>query len=131
MAYGSNVFNALVALYASVDAMPEYLERTDAQVSTDSFYWANRLIAALADPYYVSCAANIESYQMKVGSLGHAMLDATDRAAEEEGANLADLLRHANDRMASDLRRETDDLLARVLYTSSMGMRNGFARSDG
>ena len=132
MAFGSNAFNALVALYPAVDAMPDYLSNTTAQVSTDSFYWANRLIAALADHSFNATAADVERYQMKVGSLGHAMLAAMDRAVADSSAPEREaLLAAANEQMARDLRRETDDLLAKVLYIASMGMHNAFARSDG
>ncbi len=121
MAFGSNPFNALVALFAQVDEMPEYLSNTSAQVSTDSFYWTNRLIGALADSCFNGCAADIERYQQKVGALGHRMLTLGDA---HEAAK-------ANERLVRELRRQTGDLLAKVLLISSMGMRNGFARSDG
>ena len=141
MAFGSNPFNALVPLYAAVDHMPAYFTHTPAEVSTESFYWTNRLIAALADGQFGACAMDVERYQMKVASLGHALLAATD-AAVSDGASASDagdaavpstvqLLEAANQRMADDLRHETEDLLAKVLYTASMAMRNRFERSDG
>lgn len=134
MAFGSNAFNALVALYANVRTMPAYLADTGAQVTTDNFYWANRLVAALADAHFNACAATIEGYQQTVGALGHALLAQTDRAVEEAGLAREDacaLLEGANQRMTDDLRRETDTLLDRVLFTASLGMHNAFARSDG
>lgn len=132
MAYGCNVFNALVALYPAVDAMPDYLAVTGKEVSTDSFYWANRLIAVLADQHYGACVADVERYQMTVGALGHALLAQTDRkVAQASEAELSDLLAAANAQMERDLRRETDKLLSKVLHVASMGMRNAFARSDG
>ena len=132
MAFGSNAFNALVALYAGVRTMPAYLSNTTDKVSTDNFYWANRLIASIADPYYNACAQEIARYQQKVGALGQAMLvDADARAEEYAVGERIRLMEEANERMAGDLRTETDDLLAQVLYISSMGMRNGYARSDG
>ena len=44
MAFGSNSFNALVPLYANVETMPEYYADTQARVTSENFYWANRLI---------------------------------------------------------------------------------------
>ena len=132
MAFGSNAFNALVALYPAVDAMPDYLANTGKEVSTESFYWANRLIAALADKHYGACVADVERYQMRVGSLGHALLAQTDRkAAGVPEAELSGILAAANEQMVRDLRAETDKLLSKVLYVASMDMRNAFARSDG
>lgn len=134
MAFGCNAFNALVALYANVRSMPTYLSNTGAQVTTDNFYWANRLVAALTDAHFKACVMHVEDYQQTVGALGQALLAATDRAVAEAGADHAtacELLEQANERMAADLRRETDTLLDRVLFTASLGMRNAFARSDG
>ncbi len=134
MAFGCNVFNALVALYANVRSIPSYLENTGAQVTTESFYWTNRLVAALADAHFGSCAAAIERYQETVGALGHALLAATDAAVADAATDReasCGLLEEANERMVTDLRRETDALLDQILFQASLGMRNAFARSDG
>ena len=39
-------------------------------------------------------------------------------------------LEEANEAIADMLRRETDDVLDKVLYEASMHMKNAFARSD-
>lgn len=131
MAFGSNPFNALVPFYANVDTLPEYLCNTASTVTTDSFYWSNRLIAALADARLRDNAAHIEHYQEKVGARGHQMLRETDRAvADASGEELVRALEQANDRMARFLREQTDALLGKVLHTTSLSMRNGFAMSD-
>lgn len=131
MAFGSNPFNALVPFYANVDTLPEYLCNTTAKVTTDSFYWANRLIAALADARFRDNAAHIERYQEKVGARGHQMLRETDLAvAGASDDELVRTLERANERMADYLREQTDSLLGKVLHTTSLSMRNGFAMSD-
>ena len=127
--FGSNVFNALVALYAGVRKMPEYLAKTGENVSTDSFYWANRLVAALCDPHFNTCIMHVERYQDAVATLGHAMMAETDAKAQDAD-DVTELLEAANEQMASDVRRKTDKLLADVLNTSSLQMKNAFARSD-
>lgn len=133
MAFGSNAFNALVPLYANVDELPDYLSNTmPHQVSTGSLYWSSRLIAALADPHYGNCVQHIERYQMAVGSKGTALVHATDK--EVAGRTFDDAtpdLTKANEGIADMLRTETDQVLENVLYAASMGMRNGFSRSDG
>lgn len=131
MAFGSNPFNALVPFYANVDTLPEYLCNTASTVTTDSFYWSNRLIAALADARFRDNAAHIERYQERVGARGHQMLRETDRAvADASGEELVRALEQANNRMARFLREQTDALLGKVLHTTSLSMRNGFAMSD-
>ena len=63
IAFGSNPFNAFVPLFADVDSAPTYFATTTENVSTDSFYWANRLIGALSDARYASCLPHVERYQ--------------------------------------------------------------------
>ena len=131
MAFGSNPFNALVALYGNVDEMPEYLSSTTERVTTENFYWANRVIAALADARFHDNAAAIESYQQKIGAAGHALLHRTDRAvAQLPAAEVPAALAATNREMAELVKHETEGLLSRVLYTTSCGMKNGFAMSD-
>ena len=134
MAFGSNAFNALLPLYANVRSMPSYLANTGAQVTTDNFYWTNRLIAALADAHYGACVTAIESYQQSVAASGHAVVEATDERVAAGGIAREDacvLLEEANEQIATDLREKTDKLLDQVLFTASLGMKNAFARSDG
>lgn len=200
--YGSGPFTTLTPFYTNVRDTPAYLRDTGAEVSTDSFYWTSRIIAALADPHYVSNSNAIEHYRENVMSRGHThiarvdaalrgaagvgvgvgagaghavscadiedvegikhsgvrmdgasaagvsaagasgtaeMLDATDDASRAGGAGSADAadadatcgaLEQANQRMADYLRAQTQELLGKVLYTSSNLMRNSFAMSD-
>ena len=142
ISYGSNAFNTMVPFYANVERTPKYLSNTTERVTTESFYWANRLIAVIADPHFHENAADIERYQLKTGGMGQRFVRETDAAAEalagaQGGADSAaaspvwEMLARANDRMAEQLREQTDKLLDKVLYTSSMKMKNGFSRSDG
>ena len=131
MAFGSNAFNALVPFYGNVEELPEYLSNTAATVSTESFYWANRLIGALADARFHDNANAVERYQEKMGAFGHRVLRETDAAVHElPEAEVPAALARANDRVAAELRKQTDELLGKVLYTTSMGMKNGFSMSD-
>ena len=134
IAFGSNHFNALVPFYPAVDEVPAYMSVTPDKPSTESFYWANRLIAAIADPHFAVCAPHIERYQLKVGGMGHAMLNATDKKVAQEGLDYTaaePVLRQANEDMARKLQEETTDVLDKVLFASSMLMKNAFSRSDG
>lgn len=131
MAFGSNAFNALVPLFANVERVPEYLANTTATVTTESFYWANRIAAALADPHFNACAPHIERYQEAVGGRGHNLVAKTDKALSESDAPAHETLEAANDEICQMLREKTDELLNNVLLTSSLGMKNAFARSDG
>lgn len=131
IAFGSNPFNALVPFYANVDALPEYVDNTTARVTSESFYWANRLIAALADARFHENASAVGSYQEEVAALGHQMLHETDaECAAHAPEEVPALLEKANDALAVALKEKTEALLGKVLYTTSCAMRNGFAMSD-
>lgn len=136
MAYGSNAFNALVPFFANVDATPEYLANTTPHVTTESFYWANRIIAAMADAHFNSCSRHIEHYNEAVTSKGHAFVAKYDRKVEGDGGaplsyqEATPVLEEANARIADMLREQTDKTLDDVLLTASLGMRNAFALSD-
>lgn len=128
IAMGSNVYNAFVPFYANVETTPEYFADTGKDPDTNQFYWANRLIAALADPHFALCANTIERYQNAVGSRAHALLNAFDR--KDSGENICRTLEKANQAMADMAKEETTKALGEVLYTASCAMKNGFARSD-
>ena len=126
VAFGSNVFNAFVPLYTQIDKAPEYIANTSAKVTTENFYWANRIIAALADAQYGDTVSHIERYQNKILSEGMRMIKEADRKAAEEGFDPDQV----NEEIVRFVKEETDQLLDRVLLTVSLKMKNGFARSD-
>ncbi|MBR1408195.1 MAG: C69 family dipeptidase [Clostridia bacterium] len=131
IAFGSNVFNALVPLFSQVDSVPFYFENTGDVPSTDSFYWANRMIAALADPHFGKCANHIERYQMALQSEARAIvLRAEKEAAAAKEQDRKAICEKANAEIAALTRKKTDELLSGVLLEASFGMKNAFARSD-
>ena len=128
IAMGSNVFNAFVPFYTNVNTVPAYYSCTGKDVSTDSFYWANRLIGALADAQYALCSSHIERYQNKVASRSHALLTGFEKGLPQEG--ISSYLEKANDEIAAMVKEETEDTLSKVLYETSCKMKNSFSRSD-
>ena len=138
LAFASNAFNAMVPFYTNVDSTPNYLNSTTGTVSTDSFYWTSRLIAAMADASYKTSLNLIERYQLAVQSKAHEILGRTDRALNTPApsgrrpgkAAAAKLCTKAKEEMADMLRKETDDTLKKVLNACSNAMKNQYARSD-
>ena len=130
--FASNPFNTLIPMFTNVEEAPAYLATTGEEVSTDSFYWTSRLIAALADAHHAETLPDIERYQQRTLALGHAAVRAADEAAA--GARSAEevpaLLAAANTAIAEQIREATDALLGSVLFTASNRMRNRFSRSD-
>jgi len=131
IAMGSNVFNAMIPFYANVSTTPAYVRDTGAEVSTDNFYWANRLIAAMADSHFAVCASPLERYQHAVHGKGQEMLRMFDReAVEKKPEDITAYLEACNQKISDMAQEQTADFLAKVLYQASMGMKNAFARSD-
>ena len=110
LAFASNAFNTMVPFYANVDTTPEYLSNTTGDVSTDNFYWASRLLAAMANGI-------INTY------------DDAQRGEADPAARAA-LRTKANEELAAMVRAETTDALNKVLFELSSGMKNAYSRSD-
>ncbi|OTA26510.1 dipeptidase [Alloscardovia macacae] len=143
-AFGSNPFNTFVPFFTNVDAVPAYLTGTTETVDTaHNFYWANRVIGALADARYNDNRAHIDRYVLKTGAAGVAAVKDADAkiaafAATEGDAAVATtedkrartILEAANAAVCDLVQKETNDVLSKVLYTTSMSMTNAFSMSD-
>ena len=133
LTFGSNVFNTVVPFYTNTKKVPTYLSYTEKDVDTDSFYWSCRLVAALADAQHKACKIHIERYQIKVMAEAHRILGDADKLAAELLDMKADprvVIDSANQELADMLKRETDDVLGKVLIETSNLMKNAYARSD-
>ena len=64
--------------FPNVDSTPKYLEDTTVRVTSENFYWENRIIAALCDASFADTANAVERYQEKTGAMGHRMVAAAD-----------------------------------------------------
>lgn len=131
IAYASNAFNAMVPFYTEIGKTPAYLADTGSEVSTDSFYWASRLTAALADASFGRSIMHVERYQEAVMSRAHAITARYDallkKAAPQDIMRISE---EANEEMAAMVRRETGKVLEHVLTETSNGMKNSYSRSD-
>lgn len=132
VAYASNAFNAAAPFYTDVDRVPEYLSNTTGEVSTDNFYWASRMVAAMADGSYKKSIFHIERYQERVMSKAHELIYRYDALLEKEGDAAARkaLREEANEKMAEMLKKETSNTLGKVLFELSNQMKNAYSRSD-
>lgn len=136
LAFGSNAFNAIVPFYPNVPHTEEYLESTTGEVTTGSWYWTSRLIAALADASFGKSQFHIERYSFAVQSQARQVLTQTDREVEQAlkkgaaGEAVEELLLAANRRIADILREESQKVLKQVLDEASNQMKNQYSRSD-
>ena len=125
--FGANTFNTFVPLYNNVNKIPTYFCNTSDKVDTNSFYWQNRLIGALADSQFNSCIAHIERYQL--GTVGEAY-NILNKCDKEYKDNNVEMLEKANQEIADMIKEKTDFTLDKVLYEVSMKMKTAFNRND-
>ena len=132
VAYASNAFNTMVPFYANVETTPAYLSCTTGEVSTDSFYWVSRMIAAMTDASYAKSLIHAERYELAVLSASRALVKEYDAklSAEPDASRRAALREEANEAIAKMLKAKASDTLDKVLFELSSGMKNAFARSD-
>ncbi len=123
--FASNPFNAFTAFVTSGHNVSDYYKEVGLNPDTNNFYWANRIISALADAHFASNAIHIERYQDKLHATCHRLLNKLSK----EYKSIEDIER-INLEIAEACKLETDKVLANVLYTSSMEMKNAFKRSD-
>jgi len=126
--FGSTTFDAMLPIYANTDRIPAYLSDVKLDVSTENFYWASRLIAALADRNYATSIQEIERYQSAVFTEGRKLVLEYDKRMRESGDY--SLTRKANEELCKMAKDRTTDVLNKVLKDASMHMKNGFNRAD-
>ena len=127
LSYGSMPFNTMVPFFTQVSKTPDYFANTTDKVSTDSFYWVNRLIAALADPHYHKHEADLEAYAEKTMAKGHEMICRADKAL---AAGEAVDFEAENQAMSDFIEKETQMLLQKILFDASNLMTNRYGVSD-
>ena len=126
--FGPTTFDAMLPVYANVPDMPAYLKNVTLDVSTENFYWASRLIAALTDHNYASSIQQIERYQAAVFTKGRRLVAEYDQKMVESGD--FSLAKEANEKLCAMAREETVSTLNKVLLDASEHMKNGYNRAD-
>ena len=126
--FGSTTFSAMLPVYPNVHEMPKYLSGVTTDVSTENFYWNSRLLGALADANFATCAQPVERYQTAVFTQGRRIIREYDGKIAETGD--VSLAEKANAELCEMAREQTRDALNKVLYDASTHMKNGFNRAD-
>lgn len=131
LAFASNAFNVMIPQYTNIDKTPDYLSTTEKDVSTESFYWTSRLIAAMADASFSKSQNSIERYHNAVQSKAREIMNRHEKAfaAGSEKATKKNL-ESVNQELADMLKDEAEKTLKTVLNNTSNQMRNQYARSD-
>lgn len=126
--FGSTTFSAMLPLYTNVSRLPGYLSNVTLDTSTENFYWASRLIDALADHDYNTCIQQIERYHKAMNTKGRQIVREYDRKMMDAGE--FNLMEEANRKLCDMAKEQTTDTLNKVLLESSKSMKNGYNRAD-
>ena len=126
--FGSTTFSAMLPVYTNVPKMPAYLSRVTMNASTEDFYWASRMIGALADPHFSAAVQQIDRYQEAVAFRGRQLILEYDRKIAETGD--LRLAEEANEKLSAMAKEETGKALNNVLQTASEKMKNGYSLAD-
>ena len=110
IAYGSNPFNTITPFYANVNVTPEYLENTTTRVTTENFYWQNRVIAALCDAHFAATSNAVERYQQRTGGQAHELVRQTDAAVSRLGGDQIVAARHEADVRTFETKGDVDPM---------------------
>ena len=126
--FGSNAFNAALPVYANVSKMPKYISEVTEDVSTENFYWASRLIGALADPNYGSSIQFVERYQAAIANNGRRIIKEYD----EKMIKTKDysLMEQANEELCKMAKKESTKSLNNLILDASKNMKVNYNRSD-
>ena len=125
------MYNCMVPLYTNINSAPQYVANTTARVTTESMYWTNRIIAALADPYFGSTANIVEAYQLKMGAYGQKRINEIDQLVQGlEGEKLTQTLEAENEKTCEYVKEKTDELLGKILFIAYDSMKNCYNRND-
>ena len=126
VSFGCTTFGAFLPLYPNVPSVPDYMSKVSTEPSTENFYWASRLIGALADPNYNTCIQEISRYQEEVTTEGRRIVAEYDAKDSDDPA----LLTEANEKICAMAKKKTTEVLGKVLLDASQHMRNGFNLAD-
>lgn len=126
--FGSNAHNAIIPIYPQVEDIPAYLKNVTLDATTDNFYWVTRLIGGLADPFMKNNIQHIERYQMAVLSKGQKILNDYDELITK--TKDYSKTKEANQKICDMAKEESIKTLNKVLYETSLHMKNGYNRSD-
>ena len=126
--FGSTTFSTMIPLYTAVTKIPSYLSNVTLDVSTENFYWASRLIGALADHNYGTCIQFVERYHAKTVSEARRIMLEYDRKMKD--SNDFTLTEECNEKICRMAKEETGKGLNAILRDASVHMKNGYNRAD-
>ena len=124
--FGPAIYNNVIPVYTNVNKVPEYLCNVTLDPSTENYYWCCRILAAMADPHYNLCIADVERFQSETSAGGHELLNVYDEKMCASGTY--DLCEEANEEICAKFKKSMTGVLDKVILTASKEMKDTFHR---
>ncbi|WP_056984012.1 C69 family dipeptidase [Lentilactobacillus farraginis] len=120
LAEGVNIFNSPVPFFANCLDTPKNFKETPERTTTESFYWLNKLIAMLADPFFAehdlaAMTAVSESRKFGFAKGRSAVTKADQEFAELSKAELPKWHTKINNEVAAAITDNLKDLLNQLV----------------
>ncbi|MBR4237394.1 C69 family dipeptidase [bacterium] len=125
---GGGVFAAAIPQYTNVSKFPKFLSETTEEVSTDYLYWCTRLFAIMVDANYANTVVFSERYQFRSLSKGSKAINETDKEFIKT-KNLS-LLEETNEKIAEEFKKDTIEVIGKIINIASENMKTKYHRSD-
>ena len=126
--FNSTTFGAFLPVYTHVSSIPAYLSQVTLDTDSTNYYWASRLIGALADSQFSACRQLIDRYQEAIAVEGRKLIREYDAKMRETGDY--SLTEEANRKLCAMASEETTRALTKVLAEVCTHMKNGFSLAD-
>ena len=126
--FGANPFNVVIPFYTNTKKMPKYVSEVTTDVDSNNFYWASRLIGALADSTYSTSIQNVDRYQNEVAAKSHEIINKYDKKMIE--SNDYSLINQANEEICKMAKKLATKTLNDVLMNASKNMKCNYNRAD-
>lgn len=125
---GGSGFTALIPQYANIDNFDSFLTKTTTDVTTNSFYWTSRIIAALVDANYKKTILVDERYQKTVFNNGFKIINEYDQKMLK--SKDYKLCNEANTKIIEMLKKESTKCLNELMAITSENMKTRYHRGD-
>lgn len=120
LAEGVNIFNSPVPFFANCTDTPSNFKETPLRTTTESFYWLNKLIAMLADPFFAehdlaAMTAVSESRKFGLAAGRRAVAQADRQYATISAEDLPKWHTECNQKIATTVTDNLKDLLHQLV----------------
>ena len=112
-----------------VNDSPEYLKNVTNEVNTNNIYWNSIIIGVLADAHYDYCLEHIDRFQFEVLSKCLQFIHEFDMKFIQGNVS-KNFLEECNQTISDYFKKKNSELLKKVLFSSSLQMKNAYSRSD-